>query len=215
MMNTLKILTNTKECRIVVTDTQSLSETLLATFYGNQTVRHFLEEILTVAVLFGGIHDFYTKISFLYRLNKKNILCEIKENNVSLRYPNELNDKDFCLESLLVNPGIVSITIGDWSIGLHTGTVAFEKKRPSEVMTYFSLQSEQLLSEFMVSKEQPTKGILLQGLPFVETRALQKVRDLIIHRQTDSLRKWQEDSKQFGQILWQKKVGSYGEILEN
>jgi hypothetical protein len=52
MRNTLKILTNTKECRIVVTDTQSLSETLLATFYGNQTVRHFLEEILTVAVLF-------------------------------------------------------------------------------------------------------------------------------------------------------------------
>ncbi len=113
MMNTLKILTNMKECQIVVTDTQSLSETLLATFYGNQAVRHFLEEILTVAVLFDGIHDFYTKISFLYRLNKKNILCEIKENNVSVRYPNELNDKDFCLESILANPGIVSITIGD------------------------------------------------------------------------------------------------------
>jgi len=130
VINTLKISTNTKECRIVVTDMQSLSETLLARFYGNQTVRHFLEEILTVAVLFGGIHDFYTKISFFYRLNKKNTLCEIKENNVSLRYPNELNDKNFCLESLLANPGIVSITIGNWSIGLHTGTVAFEKKAP-------------------------------------------------------------------------------------
>ncbi len=81
-------------------------------------------------------------------------------------------------------------------------------------MTYFSLQSEQLLSEFMVSKEKPTKGILLQGLPFVETKELQRVRKLIIHRQTDSLRKWQEDSKQLGQMLWQKRWGRMETFLK-
>lgn len=207
MFNTIKFLTVQKDCRLVIVDSQELVQRELASFSGNQAARAFLEEAITAAVLFGGIHDFHTKFSFLYRFGKnEKIFCEIKQNNLSLEYSEKMNEEDFELESWLNRPAILSITTGDWQTGLHTGTVAFLNKRPGEALTGFSLQSEQLLSEFLISQEQPTSGILLQGMPFVEKSALADIRQQVLQKQELPLANWLVAGEELGRVLWQKKV---------
>ncbi len=203
MTKLVKILTTDKDCRLVVADTQSLAARELADFNGSPQAKQFLSELITCCVLYGGINDFYTKISFLLRLRKGwTIFCELKHGEFALRYPDVSQVPN--LGELIDQQATLSITTGDWSTGLHTGTVSFEQGTPSQLFTHFSRQSEQLPSDFIVASDAST-GCLLQALPYADP---QKIAGLRQQLAVETIaRDWQQITA-LGTILWQQTMGA-------
>lgn len=200
-MNCLKLLSQEKDFRIVVADTSKINEKLLADFAGTPTMRNFLEELVTVVVLFAAVNDFYTKVSMLFHFGKgKTIFCELKNQEVSLSYPKN----GLSMEEWNLNQGLLSVTVGDWSIGLHTGTVPITSNKPAEMLTFFSKQSEQLNSHYVISSK--SKGTLLQELPFTEQEAVDELLNRMKDLDKHTFKWWQENSTKFGEQIWQKRI---------
>lgn len=176
MKNVVKIVSKKKDCRIVVIDTKAIAERELAGFTGEQKMKVFLEQTITGCALFAAMNDVHSKISFSFRLAAKiSIFCEIKENWFTIEYTDELNDFTGNISTLLCEKSVLSITIGDWNVELHTGTVEVGMDDMSMVLAHFTVQSDQLPCTFIFAEDCFTRGMSMQPLPFAEKESIGKV----------------------------------------
>lgn len=209
MKNVLKILSNKKDCRIVIIDTQSIAKRELIHFKGTQTIKKFLEQIITSCALFAAMNDFYSKISFSFRLaHNLSIFCEVKDNLFVMEYKDALNDFSGDMSTLLGENSVLSITTGDWNIGLHTGTVEMNYDDIRMVFAHFTVQSEQLPSSFIFSEKKCTRGVLMQPVPFAEKEAITKIDKELRYLSTAfSHSAWSKVPRLYsdiGTLVWEK-----------
>lgn len=208
MNNVYKLLTNNKESRIVIIDTQKIARKELSNFTGKSSIKFFLQETITSCALFAAMNDFHSKISFSFRLaNNVLIFCEIKNNQLTLDYSEHLNTFSGKMTDLITEGSILSITTGDWNIGLHTGTVEISDANMNMVLAHFSNQSDQLPSHYIFPKNTFTRGVLLQPLPFANPTDIEKKQQTI--REFSPIfeeSSWRETPKLFKNIayvLWE------------
>lgn len=211
MKNVLKILSKKKDCRIVVIDTKMIAKRELVSFKGGQHIKRFLEQIITSCALFAGMNDFYSKTSFSFRLaNNLTIFCEVKNGLFSMEYKEALNDFSGELSTLLGENSVLSITTGDWNIGLHTGTVEMNYDDIRMVFAHFTVQSEQLPSSFIFAERECTRGILMQPFPSAEKEDVGKT-DTELRYLSSSLSnsEWSKVPNLYndiGQLIWEKSL---------
>lgn len=175
MKNIIKMLSKNKDFRIVIADIYKIAENELKDFTGSNSVREFLEQIITNCILLSAINDFNQKISFSLRLSREiSIFCRIANLKFSLEYTDKLNEFDGTIFSLFDDKSVLSITTGDWETGLYTGTVEAHIDNVDMLFAHFTVQSEQLLSHFIMAGKTTTRGLLFQPLPFASEKAMAK-----------------------------------------
>ncbi len=173
MNNIIKMLSVNNDFRVVLADTKEISTAQLANFTGNNFVRDFLERIITNCVLLSAINDFDQKISFSLRLiNNNSVFCMIDNSTFSMRYTDSINDQNLDPRDLFDEKSLLSITIGDWNTGLHTGMIEANIDSVEMLFASFSVQSEQLPSHFIPAGS--TRGLMLQPLPFADQNTMKK-----------------------------------------
>ncbi len=176
MKNIIKLLSKDKEFRIVVVDTQKIVEKQLQNFRGSEQVLQLLKHVTTNCILFSAMDDFNKKISFSLRLtNNISIFCMIANGNFSIEYSDKLNSYNDNLSHLFDEKASLSITKGDWHTGLFTGTVEAHIDNIDMLFAYFSVQSEQLPSNFIVAGTNPNRGVMVQPLPFADEKKMAKI----------------------------------------
>ena len=175
MNNVIKILSTNKDYRVAIADTKKIAERELAGFTGETAVRDFLAQFITNCALLSGINDFSDKISVSLRLSEKDsVFCLIAEQVLSLEYSKTLNMHRKSLPDLFDCKSIMTVTTGDWQTGLHSGTVEAYIDNIDMLFSYFAVQSDQLPSQFIIAKEDMSRGLLFQPLPFAGHGAMQK-----------------------------------------
>jgi redox-regulated HSP33 family molecular chaperone len=175
MNNIIKMLSANKDFRMVIADTHQISEKALSEFTGTYCIRKFLEQIITNCTLLSAINDFNAKISFSFRLSQGvSIFCQITDSKFSIEYKDKLNEFDGTVADLFDNKSVVSITTGNWETGLHTGTVEAYMDSVVMLFSHFTVQSEQLPSQFIMAGDNSTRGMLMQPLPFADEKLISK-----------------------------------------
>ena len=175
MNNVIKILSMNKDYRVAIADTKKIAERELAGFTGEISVRDFLAQFITNCVLLSGINDFSDKISVSLRLSEEDsVFCLITEQVLSLEYSETLNLHRKSLSDLFDCKSIMTVTTGDWQTGLHTGTVEAYIDNIDMLFSHFAVQSDQLPSQFIIAKEDMSRGLLFQPLPFADHNSMQK-----------------------------------------
>ncbi len=176
MKNIIKMLSKDKEFRIVVADTQKIAEKQLKDFRGNDQVLQLLKHIITNCILFSAMDDFNKKISFSLRLtNDISIFCMIANGEFSIDYSDALNSYNEKLSHLFDEKALLSVTKGDWNTGLFTGTVEARIDNIDMLFAYFSVQSEQLPSNYIVAGTNANRGLIVQPLPFADKTKMAKI----------------------------------------
>ncbi len=202
MNNIIKMLSMNKDFRIVIADTYQIAEKELNDFSGNDCIRKFLEQIITNCTLLSAMNDFSQKISFMLRLSKDiSVFCMITNSKFSIEYTNKLNEFKGTVSDLFNNKSLLSITTGDWDTGLHTGTVEAHIDNIDILFAYFTVQSEQLPSHFIIAADNATRGVLMQPLPFADKKAIAKGNAELLYL-----------SKQLEQTEWQKVIRIYNPL---
>lgn len=202
MKNIIKMLSMNKDFRIVIADTYQIAEKELNDFTGNDCIREFLEQIITNCTLLSAMNDFNQKISFSLRLSKKIfIFCMITNSKFSIEYTNKLNEFNGTISDLFNDKSLLSITTGDWDTGLHTGTVEAHIDNIDILFAYFTVQSEQLPSHFIMAGDNATRGVLMQPLPFADKKAIAEGDAELLYL-----------SKQLEQNEWQKVISIYSPL---
>lgn len=202
MNNIIKMLSVNKDFRIVIADTYQIAEKELNDFTGNDCTRKFLEQIITNCTLLSAMNDSNQKISFSLRLSKEiSIFCMITNSKFSIEYTNKLNEFNGTVSDLFNDKSLLSITTGDWDIGLHTGTVEAHIDNIDILFAYFTVQSEQLPSHFIMAGDNTTRGVLMQPLPFADEKAISKGDAELLYL-----------SKQLEQTEWQKVISIYNPL---
>ena len=175
MNNVIKILSMNKDYRVAIADTKKIAERELAGFTGEITVRDFLAQFITNCVLLSGINDFSSKISVSLRLSEEaSAFCLITGQVLSLEYSKTFNLHRKSLSDLFDCKSIMTVTTGDWQTGLHTGTVEAYIDNIDMLFSHFAVQSDQLPSQFIIAKEDMSRGLLFQPLPFADNNSMQK-----------------------------------------
>lgn len=175
MNNVIKILSTNKDYRVAIADTKKIAERELTGFTGEIAVRDFLAQFITNCALLSGINDFGSKISVSLRLAEEtSAFCLITEQVLSLEYSGTLNLHRKNLSDLFNCKSIMTVTTGDWQTGLHTGTVEAYIDNIDMLFSHFAVQSDQLPSQFIIAKEDRSRGILFQPLPFADHNSMQK-----------------------------------------
>lgn len=175
MDNVIKMLSTHKDYRIALADTRQIAERELAGFAGERSVRDFLAHFITNCVLLSGINDFSHKISVSLRLSEgASAFCLIADRSLSLEYADALNAYRGSLSTLFGCTSVMSVTTGDWQTGLHTGSVEAHIDSADMLFSHFTVQSEQLPSQFMIAGKDRSRGLLFQPLPFADHGAMQK-----------------------------------------
>lgn len=175
MNNVIKILSMNKDYRVAIADTKKIAERELAGFTGEISVRDFLAQFITNCALLSGINDFSDKISVSLRLSEEDsVFCLITEQVLSLEYSETLNLHRKSLSDLFDCKSIMTVTTGDWQTGLHTGTVEAYIDNIDMLFSHFAGQSDQLPSQFIIAKEDMSRGLLFQPLPFADHNSMQK-----------------------------------------
>lgn len=196
------MLSVNKDFRIVIADTYQIAEKELNDFTGNDCTRKFLEQIITNCTLLSAMNDSNQKISFSLRLSKEiSIFCMITNSKFSIEYTNKLNEFNGTVSDLFNDKSLLSITTGDWDIGLHTGTVEAHIDNIDILFAYFTVQSEQLPSHFIMAGDNTTRGVLMQPLPFADEKAISKGDAELLYL-----------SKQLEQTEWQKVISIYNPL---
>lgn len=209
MENVFKLLSKNKDCRLVIIDTEKIAKKELNNFTGDPDIKEMLQQTITSCALFAAINDFYTKISFSFRFTKDiSLFCEIKDGQLILDYKEELNTFAGDLSSLITHQSVLSITTGDWNIGLHTGTVEITLEDMSRVLAHFTVQSDQLPSHFIFPENLYTKGILLQPLPFANKNKIENMNQNIQYLSSKFKHSpWSKVPNLFeniGDVIWKK-----------
>ena len=175
MNNVIKILSMNKDYRVAIADTKMIAERGLAGFTGEIAVRDFLAQFITNCVLLSGINDFSSKISVSLRLSEEaSAFCLITGQVLSLEYSKTFNLHQKSLSDLFDCKSIMTVTTGDWQTGLHTGTVEAYIDNIDMLFSHFAVQSDQLPSQFIIAKEDMSRGLLFQPLPFADNNSMQK-----------------------------------------
>lgn len=200
--NIIKMLSTNKDFRIVIADTYQIAEKELNDFTGNDYIREFLKQIITNCTLLSAMNDFNQKISFSLRLSKEiSIFCMITNSKFSIEYTRKLSQFDGTIADLFDGKSLLSITTGDWNTGLHTGTVEAHIDNVNILFDYFTVQSEQLPSHFIMAGDNSARGMLMQSLPFADEKAIAKNDAELVYL-----------SKQLEQTEWQKVRSIYSHL---
>jgi redox-regulated HSP33 family molecular chaperone len=204
MKNIIKMLSANKDFRIVVADTYQIAEKELNDFTGKNYILEFLKQIITNCTLLSAMNDFNQKISFSLRLSKGiSIFCMIANSKFSIEYTDKLNEFDGTLSDLFDEKSLLSITTGDWETGLHTGTVEAHIDNVDILFAYFTVQSEQLPSHFIMAGNNATRGLLMQPLPFADKKEIAKNDAELVYL-----------SKQLEETEWQKVSEIYSHLAK-
>ncbi len=200
--NIIKMLSTNKDFRIVIADTYQIAEKELNDFTGNDYIREFLKQIITNCILLSAMNDFNQKISFSLRLSKEiSIFCMITNSKFSIEYTGKLSQFDGTIADLFDGKSLLSITTGDWNTGLHTGTVEAHIDNVNILFDYFTVQSEQLPSHFIMAGDNSARGMLMQPLPFADEKVIAKNDAELVYL-----------SKQLEQTEWQKVINIYSHL---
>lgn len=200
--NIIKMLSTNKNFRIVIADTYQIAEKELNDFTGNDYIREFLKQIITNCTLLSAMNDFNQKISFSLRLSKEiSIFCMITNSKFSIEYTGKLSQFDGTIADLFDGKSLLSITTGDWNTGLHTGTVEAHIDNVNILFDYFTVQSEQLPSHFIMAGDNSARGMLMQPLPFADEKAIAKNDAELVYL-----------SKQLEHTEWQKVRSIYSHL---
>ncbi len=202
MNNIIKLLSANNDFRIVIADTFAIAEKELSNFTGIASIRNLLEEIITACTLFSAVNDFNAKTSFsLHLANSISIYCKISNLKFQLDFSDELNAFNGPVFELFDSKSLLSITSGDWETGLHTGRIEAHIDSPSNLLAYFTVQSEQIPSHFILTGNNTSRGVLLQPLPFADEKSISDCdRELVFL------------SKQLEQANWQDVKNIYSHI---
>lgn len=204
MKNIIKMLSVNKDYRIVAADTFKIAESELKDFTGNNYIREFLKQIITNSTLLSAINDFNQKISFSLRLSEGiNIFCMVVNSKFSIEYSNKLNTFNGAISDLFDEKSLLSITTGDWDTGLYTGTVEAYIDNVDVLFAYFTVQSEQLPSHFIMAGNNPSRGILMQPLPLADEREIARIDAELVYL-----------SKQLEQTHWERVSDIYNHLAK-
>ncbi len=146
--------------------------------------------------------DFNKKISFSLRLtNDISISCMIVDGRFSIEYSDELNTYSENLSHLFDEKALLSITKGDWNTGLYTGTVEAQIDNLDVLFDYFSVQSEQLPSHFILAGNNQSRGLLVQPLPFADQAKMTKIDAELVYLSSQlEAAKWHEVSTLYNHL---------------
>lgn len=125
----------------------------------------------------------------------------ITNSKFSIEYTNKLNEFNGTISDLFNDKSLLSITTGDWDTGLHTGTVEAHIDNIDILFAYFTVQSEQLPSHFIMAGDNATRGVLMQPLPFADKKAIAEGYAELLYL-----------SKQLEQNEWQKVISIYSPL---
>lgn len=182
MNNIVKMLACDKQFRMVVVDTVAIAQKELRSFRGKPYVRRWLEQVITNCTLLSAINDFGMKISFSFRLSQGiTVFCQIVDYTFSITYPAALDEFTGEIIDLFDSKSVLSITTGDWTTGLHTGTVEANMDSIEMLLAHFTIQSEQLPSQFIMAGNNASRGVLMQPLPFADEKIITKSASELVY----------------------------------
>lgn len=182
MNNVIKMLATNKDYRIVIADTCQIAADQLRDFTGSDSIRAWLEQVMTSCTLFAAMTDINRKTSFSFRFAKDiSIYCRIANAKLSVEYSEQLHAFTGSLTELLHPRSVLSITSGDWETGLHTGTVEAHIDNISLLLSHFTAQSEQLPTHFILADHCSTRGLAMQPLPFADSQAMAKYNAELVY----------------------------------
>lgn len=194
MNNILKLLSTNKDYRIVIADTAHVARRQLLSFKGRDEIRTMLEQVITNCTLLAAMNDMNQKISFSFRLSQSvSIFSSITNARFSLEYTDALHGFAGSVAELFHPPSVLSITTGDWTTGLHTGTVEARIDDIGMLLSHFTVQSEQLPGHFIMGGQLATRGLLMQPLPFADDKAMtDSAAELVYLSRALETTKWDE-----------------------
>lgn len=197
MNNIIKMFSKNKEFRIAIADTHQIAERELSDFTGTSYTCRVLKQIITNCTLFAAINNFNSKISFSFRLSKGiSIFCRIAELELSIEYNDKFSQFNGTSVDLFDDKSVLSITSGDWETGLYTGTVEANIDDVNMLFSHFTVQSEQLPSHFIMAGDNPSRGIMMQPLPFADEKLISKSDDELIYLSRElEESNWQDAAK--------------------
>lgn len=207
MNNVIKLLSQKKDSRIVIVNIEEIFSIQLI----NKDSERFLKEMLTSCMLFAALNDFKTKTSFTLRINKElKVYCLIQEGrDTQIEFSHGFESEVINPKEQFTHKSTLSATQGDFS-GMHTSTILADSPQFSEILNFYSKQSEQLPTHFLMSRTNPFLGAVVQPLPFANIDSINDLSHTIaekINRTSDC--SWEEIPvffKNIGTILWDKKV---------
>ena len=121
--------------------------------------------MLTSCLLFATLNDFKTKISFTLRINKElKVYCLIQEGrSTQIEFSSSFESEDIKPKEQFTHKSTLSATLGDFS-GTQTSTILADSPQFSEMLNFYSKQSEQLPTKFLMSRTNPFLGAVVQPL---------------------------------------------------
>ena len=206
MKNVVKLFSHNKDSRVVITHAGGCCSLNLA----SKESEHFLKETLTSCILFAGLNDFNTKTSFTLRITRDlSVYCLVQEAQVQLTFSPTFDDKRIKPKEHFTRKSTLSVTIGDFS-GMHTSTISAVASTFSEILNFFSKQSEQLPTRFLIHESNPLLGAVIQPLPFADLDSVNVLSHTVVE-QLDAINatSWGNQPDTFGgigTILWDKQV---------
>lgn len=207
MNNVMKLLSQKKDSRIVIVNTEEIFPIELV----NKDSERFLKEMLTCCMLFAALNDFKTKTSFTLRINRElKVYCLIQEGcDTRIEFSHGFERKDIKPKEQFTHKSSLSATVGDFS-GMHTSTILADSPQFSEILNFYSKQSEQLPTKFLMSSTNPFLGAVVQPLPFANIDSINDLSHTIAEKiNLASDCSWEKIPvffKNIGTILWGKKV---------